>query len=138
LIYWGNPLIGMIGGGIEAQVVGALLLLLGGYTVAVVLCAQPLSRAALPYISCILFALLSGLTLVVARAGFGSAQAAAQHYIPFASLGLIGSYLLVPLISAASHRRILHGMWASLLVLGALTSYVHGRNDARAWWTRMG
>ncbi len=138
LIYWGNPLIGMIGGGIEAQVVGALLLALGGYTVAVVLCAQPLSRAALPYVSFLLFALLSGLTLVVARAGFGSAQAAAQHYILFASLGLIGSYALVPLIDSDSRRRTLHGMWASLLVFGALTSYAHGRDEARQWWAKMG
>jgi hypothetical protein len=138
LIYWGNPLVGLIGVKSDVQVAGGILLVISGYSIAVLLFGQPLSRAALPYFSCILFALLSGGMLVVARAGFGIEQAGAPHYITFSSLGLIGSFALVQLVESDSRRHMLQGMWVGLLLYGALTSYLHGGSAARERWAKMG
>src|SRR5215471_3530958 len=138
LIYWGSPLIGVIGGLDTTQVAGGLLLAIGGCTMAILLCGQPLPRAALPYLSFVLFALLSGAMLVIARAGFGLEQAASSRYVPFAALGLIGFFVLVQLVASDARRRTLQGVWMGLLVLGALTSYVQGRSIARSTWAERG
>src|SRR5262249_30682894 len=121
-----------------AVVAGALLLAMGGWTLTILLRAQTLPRAALPCFSLVLFGLLSGVTLMIARVGFGAEQAGVSRYVLFSSLGLIGSFALVQLVASEARRRMLQGMWVSLMVFGALTSYVHGREAARAWWVRMG
>jgi hypothetical protein len=138
LVYWGNPLTGVIGGLNTTQVAGGLVLAIGGCTVAILLCGQPLPRAALPCLSFVLFALLSGAMLVMARAGFGLEQAATPRYVSFASLGLIGFFVLAQVVASDARRRTLQGVWMGFLVLGALTSYPQGRGIARSTWAERG
>src|SRR6266850_466867 len=134
LAYWGSPLVG----GEAAWVAGAILAAIEGWTIAVLLRKQKLSRTALPYFSLVLFAVLSGVTLVVARAGFGVAQATASRYVIYSSLGLIGAIALVQLIESNAQRRTFRGVLLGFVLVSALVSYLHDGNRARLQWAERG
>jgi hypothetical protein len=135
LLYWGRPL---ADGLHNARVAGAILFTICVYTIAVLVFRQKLPRAALKFFSLLLFAFLSGLLLVIGRVGLFGVDHPASRYVTPSSYGLIGSFALVQLIESDMRRHILQGFIGSLVLFGALTSYLQGADEGRWRWAMAG
>jgi hypothetical protein len=89
------------------------------------------------WLSLFLFAVLSSLVTTIGRSGFGWVQAlTASRYVPFASLGIIGTYLLAISVSEASTAKKrsfgFHSLLA-LILIGLIVANTAGWQAGQLW-----